>query len=314
MTISLDTPYLQFTLSPETGTWSLHGAQRDSPFIEDAWMQVSYRTPLSTLLRSGKRQFRSLTKWRNPSIHVTENLTSPHGKLKKIEIETGPDPIGLYFILEFALAEEFPIFIWRLTIDNRSKYSIEVEQMKMMQAGFFPRRNLLPKPGPLSVNYNTKPIGYGVARPHPTPGELAFFSNGWQSWSFTGTLGPDDVYKNTRLGFITKPIWFNDGTPYPHKPGHFASDMFGVLGDRLHRTGILAGFLSQKQQFGSLEASTDRFFPALALWANGDQVQLDPGMQMTSDWAIIQFVDIDAPDPLAPYIDAVTREHNIRST
>jgi alpha-galactosidase len=140
---------------------------------------------------------------------------------------------------------------------------------------------------------------------------LAFFSNGWQSWSFSGALGANDSHPDTRLGIFAAPMWFNPGTPRLRKPGHFSSDMFGVLGDRQHRSGILAGFLSQKEQFGSLEACADSVYPALALWANGDQVLLEPGTQITTDWAVIQFVDIDAPDPLRPYLEAVAREHNL---
>jgi alpha-galactosidase len=87
--------------------------------------------------------------------------------------------------------------------------------------------------------------------------------------------------------------------------------MFGVIGDRQRRSGILAGFLSQKQHFGSLEAYTDPIYPALALWANGDNAVLDPGHKISTDWAAIQFVEIDNPDPLAPYIEAVAREHQL---
>jgi len=311
MTISLTSPHLQLTVNPEKATWSLHGTREDAPSIDDAWMQVSYRTPLAALLHSGKRQHQSLSEWRKPKILGVEEVASPHGKLSKITIETGPDINGVYCKIEFALAQDHPIFLWRLTVDNHSKYKIEIEQLKMMQAGFFPKRKWLPSPGPLSGKYKNTPIGYGAVRPHPDPGELAFFTNGWQSWSFTGTLGAGQRYPYTRLGFLGKPIWYNPGTPNDKKQGHFASDMFGVLGDRQRRSGILAGFLSQKQHFGSLEAYTDPIYPALALWANGDRAILNPGHQISTDWAAIQFVEIDNPDPLAPFIEAVAREHQL---
>jgi alpha-galactosidase len=272
-------------------------------------MQVRYRAPLSALLRSGKLRHKSLDEWPKTNVHGPEEVTSPHGKLKQIIIDTGPDANGLYFRIEFALAEDHPIFLWRLTVDNRSQYAVKIDQLKMMQAGFFPKRKLLPNPGPLSTKYKTNPVGFGTIRPHPDPGALAFFSNGWQSWSFTGALGADESHPDTRLGFFAAPMWFNPGTPRPRKFGHFGSDMFGILGDRQHRTGILVGFLSQKQHFGSLEANTDPLYPALALWANGDQAQLLPGAQMTTDWAAIQFVEIDSLEPVKPYLEAVAREH-----
>jgi alpha-galactosidase len=314
MTISLESPHLQFTLNPEEATWSLHSALPDSPSIEDAWMQVDYRTSLSSLLRSGKLRHKSLHEWRKPNIFGPEEIYSPHGKCQQLKLDTGPDVNGLFYQIEFTLPENYPIFMWRMTIDNRGKYPVEVDRLMLMQAGFFPKRKLLPNPGPLSGMYRTQPIGYGAIRPHPDPGELAFFSNGWQSWSYTGTLGANQRLPDTRLGFFGAPVWYNPGTPRTKKRGHFASDMFGILGDRQHRTAILAGFLSQKQHFGSLEARTDPIYPALALWANGDQVQLHPGGQMTTDWAAIQFVEIDDPDPLAPYLEAVAREHQLQSS
>ncbi len=275
-------------------------------------MRVHYRTPISALLRSGRRKHKTLDTWRNPNIHGPEEIASPHGKLQQITVETGPDANGLYAIIEFALAEEHPIFLWRLTLDNRSKHPVEIERLTMMQAGFFPKWKILPDPGPLSIKYKSAPVGYGAVRPYPDPGELAFFTNGWQSWSFSGTMGANEKQISTRLGFLAKPMWYNPGTPRPKKPGHFGSDMFGVLGDRQHRTGILAGFLSQKNHFGSLEAQTDPIYPALALWANGDRARIEPGMQMRTDWAAIQFVDVDNPAPLEPYLEAVAREHQIQ--
>ena len=43
------------------------------------------------------------------------------------------------------------------------------------------------------------------------------------------------------------------------------------------------------------------------MWANGDSTQLDPGDSMETDWACIQHVELDSPDPLGPYLDAVAR-------
>lgn len=312
MTLSLESPYFQFVLNLETATWSLHGTRPDAPFVEDAWMRVNYRTPISSLLRSGRRNHKALGEWRNPRIQGPDEKNSPHGKLQTITVETGPDINGLFYRIEFALAEDHPLFLWRLTVDNRSKYPVEIERLTLMQAGFFPKRKLLPNPGPLTMKYKSTPVGYGAVRPHPDPGELAFFSNGWQSWSYTGTLGSGEKQIGTRLRFFGEPMWFHKETPRPKTPGHFGSDMFGILGDRQHRTGILAGFLSQKQHFGSLESRTDPIYPALALWANGDQTRLNPGIQMMTDWAVIQFVDIDEPDPLAPFLEAVAREHQIQ--
>jgi len=302
----LTSPYIQFTVNPETGTWSLHGSQQNAPYIEDAWMQVNYRHK--------SKPYDAMQNWHGVEVHGPRKIASPHGDLLQITLELGPDKNGLHYKIEFALPESHPFFLWRLTIENQGELPFEIERIQMLQAGFMPKPKRLPSLG-LRSKRNQRPRSRsGVIRPHPDPGELAFFSNGWQSWSNTGTYGSDERYRGTRFGFFTTPMWFNNGTPRPHQTGHFASDMFGVLGDRQHRSGILAGFLSQKEHFGSLEASTDPLYPALALWANGDQARLDPGVKMTTDWAAIQFVDIDTPDPLAPYLEAVARENNYQSS
>jgi alpha-galactosidase len=74
---------------------------------------------------------------------------------------------------------------------------------------------------------------------------------------------------------------------------------------------VLAGFLSQRQHFGSLEARIGALPPALRLWANGDGARLDPGAVLETDWACLQIVNPDEPDPLAPYLEAVAREHGL---
>ena len=193
--------------------------------------------------------------------------------------------------------------------------AIEVDKIEMLRAGFFPKRKSLPNPGSVSFIFPTKPVGYGAVRPNPDPGELGFFSNGWQSWSFSGAYGSENIYRASQLGFFASQLWYPGGKAPLRKPGTFNSDMFGVIGDRRHRSGILVGFLSQKQHFGSLDAHiADPLYPALNLYADGDRARLDPGARISTDWAVIQFVDIDAPDPLRHYLDAVAREHAIPDT
>jgi alpha-galactosidase len=122
---------------------------------------------------------------------------------------------------------------------------------------------------------------------------------------------PEDRYRLSRLGFLRTPLVKNASTPHPKRAGLFASDMFGVLGERTSRIGLLAGFLSQKEHFGSLETWMGSGDPTLSLWASGDGARLDPGQGMTTDWACLQFLHLDTPDPLAPYLEAVARENDL---
>ena len=47
------------------------------------------------------------------------------------------------------------------------------------------------------------------------------------------------------------------------------------------------------------------------MWANGDGARLDPGSHVETDWACIQFLHLDNPDPMAPYLEAVMRENDL---
>ncbi len=171
------------------------------------------------------------------------------------------------------------------------------------------------------INSSSKPLGIqritplqlsaeNLTLPQADQAEWGFFSNGWQSWSTSGVYGAEDRQRRSILGPFQEPMVINPGTPRPHKPGHFSSDMFGVIGDRRSRLGLLAGFLSQKAHFGSLEAWLTPQ-PALQLWANGDSCLLPPGEICSTDWAVFGFINLDAPHPLQPYLDAVAHVHHI---
>ncbi len=304
MTYTLQSPYLQLTLDPQAATWNLYSSRRNDPYLDGVSGRVRYRL--------GRKKFTALEGWRNPQVTPGEGIPSPQGDLGQLRMEIGPDKNGIICTLTFALPEQHPLMLWKVEINNQGVRPVRIEQIEMLSAGFFPKKRLLPQAGPVMLRTSMPPSDCGVIRPHPDPGELAFFSNGWQTWSHTGAFGARDHFQRTRLGFLTAPMWHNAGTPRPKEPGYFASDMFGVLGDREHRTGILAGFLSQRQHFGSLLARIDEpLYPALRLWADGDLAQLDPGATIDTDWAVIHFVDIDDPEPLAPYLEAVSREHGI---
>ena len=146
----LESPYLQFTLNPEKSAWSLNSAQADGPSLEDVWVRVSYRMGLSSLLRARKRNFQFLEKWFNPRISGIQEVASRHGLLKQVTVEMGPDVNGISYCLEFSVSEQHPLFLWRISLENGGKHPIEVDNIEMLRAGFFPKRKLLPNPGPLS--------------------------------------------------------------------------------------------------------------------------------------------------------------------
>lgn len=146
----------------------------------------------------------------------------------------------------------------------------------------------------------------GQARPE----DPVFYSSGWQSWSSTGAYGFGERQNTSILGRFQNPMVINPDTPQPKKRNSFTGDMFGLVADRQSRVGLVAGFLSQKAQFGSLE-TTFNPEPSLRVWANGDRAQVAPGVTVSTDWLAVSFVSLDEPDPLGPYLETVGRLHGV---
>ena len=251
-------------------------------------MRITYRC-------QGKR-FNALNQWPDSQPSESEAQPSPHGCLRQFNLLIGPDPNSLHYCLTFALPDEYPLFLWKLTIHNQSRYPVYLDRLTLFDS---------------SIEFSS--MGHGE-RTFRNDSSIAFFSNGWQSWSYAGVHSSNDRFRRTHLGFLRTPSEVNAGTPQPSRPGCFASDMFGVLGDRQARHGILAGFLSQLVHFGTLEARLNIPHPLLRLWANGDGARLDPSATLSTDWACLHFLDLDTADPLAPYLSAVSRQSRQTST
>ena len=268
----IESPFLQLVIDPEDASWSLSSREERFPTVDAARMEVWYRM--------GRGLFLALSRWNEPQWLAPQTVASPHGLLKQTAL-TFLDANGVRYILTFALSEQHPLMLWKVTVRNETQNTIFLQRLVMLDA----------------KRYHSKGIP-------------AFFSNGWQSWSYTGVYGLDDRFQRTRLGPLLAPLRVNHGTPHPRSPGRFGSDMFGVIGDRLNRTGLLAGFLSQKQNFGSLEARLAKETSLLRLWATADNAHLEPGMEFATDWACLHYLAVDDADPLGPYLDAVAREHS----
>ncbi len=282
MDAALQNDTLRLLVDPPAGTWSVYNLQAGDQSVTGVhtWAACRSRGDHLRLPEVGSRP-----------VVTTGAASSPHGLLHLLNLDYPAREQGMRVALTFAIPESHPLLLWKLEIENSSTRSIQLERVEMLYA--------VPPTGELH-------LGQSASQP---VGQPAFFSNGWQSWSYAGVYGAGDRYRRTRLGPFREPTDFNAGTPQPWRRDHFASDMFGVLGDRRSRAGVLAGFLSQRQQFGSLEAHLAPL--RLRLWANGDRARLDPGAVCTTDWACLSFLDVDDPDPLGAYIQAVAREHDL---
>jgi alpha-galactosidase len=305
MSLILNSEFMAFYLRPAEGRWDLAARPAPWPFIEKASMSVVWRA------NGTKRRWDGDIS--GAHLMDAQTVDSIHGPLKRcsVVLETGMRDLSLY--LEFTLALQMPLFLWRIHVTNESSNPVHLDRLEMMRVGTprvrsqsnrllasFPRlqSSAIPDAGSLRV--------------HPTPGELAFYTNGWQSWTYAGSLGKADRFPQTRLGPFTRPMHMNAGTSMPRRRKVYTSDMFGVIGDRQSRTGVLAGFLSQRSAFGRLDVRLEKFAPYLCLLVSGDDARLEPGERFTSDWACLQFVKLDTEDPLEPYLEAVASENGAR--
>lgn len=301
---TLENAAIQLELNPVLARWSVSARGTNNPFLENVQISLKYRR--------GWIGSRILDRWDAYSISDPEKTESPQGSLSQITLVLSSEKDDIACTIVFALPSNLPILFWKMSVNNQGAQAVHIDEIELLSAGFIHRR----RAGP-SGQIHFPDIGLQRAdrsrrlRRDSHPINLAFFSNGWQSWSRSGSLQFGDRYLQTGLGFLRTPLVKNAQTPNPRRLGYFASDMYGILGDRYHRHGILFGFLSQKQHFGSLEAWLGGLSPALRLWANGDGARLDPGTQIDTDWACVQFLHLDNPDPLVPYIEAVAREHNL---
>lgn len=302
MNHTLENSAFHFEVFPGRARWSVSAKPRGNPSLEDIQINLGYRQGLA------RRNL--LDRWQETSVSGPETHQSPHGPLRQLAIDISSPNDPLQSKLVFAVSDEHPLLLWKLEFKNRDSRAVHIDKIEMLSLGYI---------------YQGRPGGSGILNfpsgrlPHPSqnqggrvepfPKDLVFYSNGWQSWSHSGLYQPDQHYQLSRLGFLRKPVVKNASTPHPNRAGMFVSDMFGVLGDRVSRIGLLVGFLSQKEHFGSVETWIGGLAPALSLWASGDGARLDPGREMTTDWACLQFFHLDTPDPLAPYLEAVAREN-----
>jgi alpha-galactosidase len=311
MALILENAFLQLTINPVLGRWSLTSRQRNGPLLENA--------QLSLLYRKGYAHVTALDRWPYVQAAAPEQVPSVHGPLHQVALSIGPDPAKIHCQLVFALPEDHPFLMWRLVVENRSRQPIFIDKIELLSAGFVYQARSGPRG---TIRLYPTISGRGAPRrsedQHTQTAiidyEPAFYANGWQSWSYSGVYGVHERFRRNRLSFLAAPMWVNAGTPQPAKDGLYASDMFGVLGDRANRNALLAGFLSQKQHFGSLECWANSLSPALRLWANGDGARLESGRQVATDWAYLQFLHLDDPDPLGAYLEAVERENGCAET
>ena len=184
--------------------------------------------------------------------------------------------------------------LWKVRLEHQGKQPIRIERVELLKDAT---------------------ILHEVASSENDRADYAFFENGWQSWSYSAAYTARQKARRTNLEWIYPGIWSASGTPIPRQTGRFASDFFGVLFDRQNQQGWVTGFLSQREQFGTVAADL-RGIPILNLWANCDGVVLAPGGSLETDWAVLLEISTQADDcfadPLHEYVRLVAQENQAR--
>lgn len=279
----LENSFLELRFRNDEISWDLRTFKAGDPVISGAFLSASYR--------SSRKLVREILQ--PPVIDQRELvITTPaHGRTKQLQVAFRSNRADVRYQVIFALPEDAPYLLIKFFISNQSKSPIYLDRI-----GFINIRHQSGGRYQSLIQNLYEPI---------------FFSNGWGSWDYAGAYGPSDHFRRSMLGPFTLPMRKNPGTPHPSKRGHFSSDMFAVLGCKQNQKGIVFGFLSQKEHFGTIETWLKPSPPEVKMWANGDNARLDPEADMATDWAVVNFVSLDELEPLAPYAHAVAREHNI---
>lgn len=238
---------------------------------------TSFQAHLNARVSTHGKELKLLEKsW---SILETEEPTiqeAPAGPMRLITFRLATAIKEVQLIVRCGLSMADPIAFFQLELVNSSKHMLTLGQFDL-----------------LDIPAGQLHLG------KVNPEDPVFYNNGWQSWSTTGSYRLGDQQHTSMLKRFQNPMVVNPGTPQPKKRNTFTGDMYGLVGDRQSKIGLVAGFLSQKAQFGSLETT---FYPApsLKIWANGDHTHLPAGSSMKTDWLAVSFVNLNDPDPVGP--------------
>ncbi len=272
----LTNAWLDFVLDAETGSFFLESLRFPGANLKNASYNLSFSS-------SAEHPTVKLE-----SINQEQRVDPKHGSFEVVSAVYRADGVNLEWLAEFALPTDQPLLLQHMEIRNHSEQVFHPDRLTF---------GVL-RAGELHFSKN-----------HPQ--KTAFFSNGWQSWSPSNIWQHGEKQTRSWLKHLAHPMLYNTGTPITQKHSEFSSDMFGAIIDHEAKVGLICGFLSQKEQFGSL-FSILHPEPDLRVWANADKIELRPGATLRSDWLAWQFFETTNPEPFKIYFGAVARENDVK--
>jgi alpha-galactosidase len=283
--MEFENDFFRFNLRMESASFDLQSKQQTGMGFCGARLGVLFR-------KQGRKE-ETGGKWADFTIRREDHQNKQHGGMNVLSLSRGFSDKNIFLRITFALPESKPIFLWKMEMGNFGSAPIRLEKfvLLLIEAGNVPF---------LTFGNRGKT-------------DLAFYSNGWQSWCRSAVYGEKERMWQTNVKLLQGPQWINPSTPTSRRRGHFASDFFTILGDRSSRRGWIFGFLSQRHQFGVITTRLDKR-RNLTMFADGDDCVVPPGARVESDWAVALPIRLDDVDPMKEYIEAVGRENEIALT
>jgi alpha-galactosidase len=272
---------MKFFFDSSTGTFDFTDEQMHTFAIHHAVFSFDYQFE-----NEKKLELSSQMVFQQVSEEIVENEAFEKCNALTFSADSSID--GISYKLETLVPVENEAVLWRLSIVNNTSSLLCVDKISLLDC-------LAEKEAAFLHNGHLD--------------DLRFFSQGWQSWSHTASYSVHDRMMSSNLGFIQKPLCYDDGTPRYKQKGKFSSDFFTVISDKNSAEGILLGFLSQKEQFGAVSLNMNAL-DSLQLWASADGIVLDAGKELKTDWAVFKFVNVNKR-PLDEYSKWVKNYHGI---
>ena len=279
MTLTLANPWLTLTLQPEQACFSLSHSTHAAFGVANASFGVRVAAGLaSRALLPGQLVLQTLAE--------EPGFPTANGLLDSVRLTYASRQGGYALHVHLGLLREKPLMLLRLRLENLAETNLHPDEFVFLET----------PPEGLTFNPATESNPF-------------FFSNGWQSWSPARVYHAPDRQQRTHLGLLARPMIQENNAQPPARRGHFTSDMFALLGDQAAGSALVAGFLAQKQQFGTIQA--DLTGPlSVRVVASADRVTLRPGASLETDWAAFGIVPTASPSPLDVYLSAVQKENN----
>src|SRR5574340_182531 len=131
MTTTLQSPWFELILHPESGLFDLNPAAVGLPGLTGCRMQIEIRQYF-------RKQKITLDAW---DLTSPSEASSPHGPLIQVSTQCPDHDSGIQATITFALAQERPLFLWKIDLQNAGPEPVWLERIEFLRVGGQPGRS-----------------------------------------------------------------------------------------------------------------------------------------------------------------------------